>query len=273
MILSLNFCPMVYRFTPELAISLYGICLAIGIGLFNYFVEQKLKINLPKITDQQLSKIYMLVFLGSLLGARFLWVINEICQGSSVDLYEFLALWQGGFSILGALLGSIIFLIPYLKYNKIEVKKFLAIVLIYLPLAQAIGRLGCLLVGCCHGANYEGLFSIVYTNNESLAPNFISLHPTQLYSSLFYGLLFLVLLLIQTRKNDDLIIRTYFLSAALERFIIDFMRGDRQIVKNLFGGFFSSHQLIAMLIISFMIILIMCDIIQQKKIFNRARSR
>jgi phosphatidylglycerol:prolipoprotein diacylglycerol transferase len=184
-----------------------------------------------------------------------------------------LALWQGGFSILGALLGSIIFLIPYLKYNKIEVKKFLAIVLIYLPLAQAIGRLGCLLVGCCHGANYEGLFSIVYTNNESLAPSFVSLHPTQLYSSLFYGLLFLVLWLAQRRKNDDLIIRTYFLSAALERFIMDFMRGDRQIVKNLFGVFFSSHQLIAMLIISFVLILIMNDYFKQNKFFISTRLR
>jgi prolipoprotein diacylglyceryltransferase len=98
------------------------------------------------------------------------------------------------------------------------------------------------------------------------------LHPTQFYSSLFYCLLFIILKGVQKLNNDWLIIKIYFLSAALERFMIDFWRGDRQIIPDVMGGFFSTHQLIAMIIISFMVILIMSDCIQKKN-FNSTRPR
>jgi phosphatidylglycerol:prolipoprotein diacylglycerol transferase len=271
MILTFNLDPALYRFTPQLAISVYGICLALGIGLFIYYAELNLKKNLPKITDKQLSKIYLLTISGSILGARLLWAINEIWQENMIDFYEFIAVWQGGFSILGALIGSLI-IVPYLQITNISVKKFFATVLIYLPISQAVGRIGCLLVGCCHGANHSGFLSIIYTNPESLAPCFAFLCPTQLYSSMFYFFLFLVLMFLKKLDNDGLIIKIYFLSASLERFLLDFWRGDRQIIPEIYGGQFSSHQLIAMLIISFMVILIVSDGIQ-KKIIHRARSK
>jgi phosphatidylglycerol:prolipoprotein diacylglycerol transferase len=273
MILTFNLDPALYRLTPQLAISFYGICLALGIGLFNYYAELDLKKNLTAITDQQLSKIHLLAVLGAILGARLLWAINEIWQKNTINLYEFIAVWRGGFSILGALIGSLI-IIPYLQLANISIKRFLASVLIYLPIAQALGRIGCLFVGCCHGgvAMSDCFLSIIYTHPDSLAPCFVSLYPTQLYSSLFYIFLFLVLLFFKRLNNDGMIIKIYFLSALTERFLIDFWRGDRQIITNIFGGLFSSNQLIAMLIISFMVILIISDGIQ-KKFINRTRSR
>ena len=271
MILTINLDPALYKLTPELVISLYGICLALGVGLFNYYAEPTIKKNLPEITDNQLAKIYLLAISGSILGARLLWAINEIWQENMIGLYEFIAVWQGGFSILGALTGSLI-IIPYLQITNISVKKFFATVLIYLPIAQAVGRIGCLLVGCCHGATHTGLLSIIYTNPESLAPCFAFLCPTQLYSSMFYFFLFLALLFVRKLDNDGLIIKIYFLSASLERILLDFWRGDRQIMPEIYGGLFSSHQLIAMLIISFMVILIVSDGIQ-KKFMHRARSK
>jgi phosphatidylglycerol:prolipoprotein diacylglycerol transferase len=271
MILKFNHDPALFRFTNQLAISAYGICLALGIGFFIYYAELNLKKNLPGITDKQLSKIYLLALSGATIGARLLWAINEIWQYNAIDFCEFVAVWQGGFSILGALIGSLI-IIPYLRYINISVKKFFAKVLIYLPIAQAAGRIGCLLVGCCHGAANNGLFAIIYTHPESLAPCFVSLHPTQLYSSMFYVFLFLVLLCLKKLDDDGLIIKTYISSSALERFLVDFWRGDRQIITKIFGGLFSSHQLIAMLIISFMVILIVSDGIQ-KKFMHRAKLK
>ena len=270
MILTINLDPALYKLTPELVISLYGICLALGVGLFNYYAEPTIKKNLPEITDNQLAKIYLLAISGSILGARLLWVINEILQENTIDLYEFIAIWRGGLSILGAIIGSLI-IIPYLRFNNISVKNFFATVLVYAPIAQSIGRIGCLLVGCCHGAACSGIISVVYTNNDSLAPCFVHLYPTQLYSSLFYFFLFLVLLFVKKLNNDALTIKIYFLGTLIERFLIDFWRGDRQIIPKLLGGLFSSHQLIVMSIILFMLILIISNSIQ-KKFINRARQ-
>jgi phosphatidylglycerol:prolipoprotein diacylglycerol transferase len=271
MILNFNFDPALYRLTPEIIISFYGTCLALGVGLFCYYAELNLKKNLPEITDKHLSKIHLLAVTGAILGARLLWATNEIWQKNTVNLYEFIAVWRGGLSILGALIGSLI-IIPYLQVTNISVKKFFASVLIYLPIAQAVGRIGCLLVGCCHGEENLGncFLSIIYTHPDSLAPCFVSLYPTQLYSCMFYIFIFIGLLYVKKFNNHELIIKIYFISTATERFILDFWRGDRQIIPNIFGGLFSSHQLIAMLIISFMVILIISDGIQ-KKLINRAR--
>jgi prolipoprotein diacylglyceryltransferase len=64
---------------------------------------------------------------------------------------------------------------------------------IYAPLIHGIARIGCFLIGCCHGCPTNAAWGITYTDPLSHAPLNIPLHPTQLYSSLFYFALFFLL--------------------------------------------------------------------------------
>lgn len=99
-------------------------------------------------------------------------------------------------------------------------------------LGQAVGRIGCLMAGCCYGKPTELPWGITFTNTLAAAnvgtPLEVSLHPTQLYES-GAALLILGILLFIERRGHGFAGRTfwsYLLLYPMARFIIEFYRGD-----------------------------------------------
>ena len=99
-------------------------------------------------------------------------------------------------------------------------------------LGQAVGRVGCLMAGCCYGRPTELPWGITFTNTLAAAnvgtPLEISLHPTQLYES-GAALLILGFLLFYERRGQSFPGRTfwtYLLLYPTARFFIEFYRGD-----------------------------------------------
>ncbi len=89
---------------------------------------------------------------------------------------EVIMLQQGGLSWFGGLILSATYSVIYLKKKKIPAYKMLDLIAPFLALAHAIGRLGCLLNGCCFGK--ESLYGIYFAAHHAV------LIPTQIYSSL-----------------------------------------------------------------------------------------
>ena len=103
-----------------------------------------------------------------------------------------------------------------------------------IALGHVIGRLGCLLAGCCYGRPTSVPWAITFTSPEAAAnvgtPLGIPLHPTQLYDA-GAELLILVLLLATERRGRPFAGRTfwlYMLLYAISRFVIEFYRGDER---------------------------------------------
>jgi phosphatidylglycerol:prolipoprotein diacylglycerol transferase len=103
-----------------------------------------------------------------------------------------------------------------------------------IALGHVIGRLGCLLAGCCYGKPTTVPWGITFTSPDAAAnvgtPLGIPLHPTQLYDA-GAELLILVLLLLTERRGRPFAGRTfwlYMLLYAISRFIIEFYRGDER---------------------------------------------
>jgi phosphatidylglycerol:prolipoprotein diacylglycerol transferase len=204
------------------------------------------------------------IFAG-VIGGRLLVVISE--PFLYPYWYDWFALWQGGFSILGTIIGVMISLPIYLKKINVPILPFSDLVAIYAPLCQSIARLGCFIAGCCHGIATNSIFAIVYTNPQTLAPYNIAIHPTQLYSSALLFGIFIFMYFIGQRicqKTGELF--TMYLSlACLERFFIDFLRDDRIMITN----YFSFHQIVALCIIIFLIIFhYYLSVIHHKKIIR-----
>ena len=123
--------------------------------------------------------------------------------------------WQGGL-ISGAAAAWI-----FIKKNHLPLLKFLDLASPYAALGQSIGRIGCLLNGCCYGRPAAwGLFFPAYEAR---------LHPTQIYETI--GLLFVFLILRRAQKvnpHPGRIFVLYLYLAALERFIVEFFRADHE---------------------------------------------
>jgi phosphatidylglycerol:prolipoprotein diacylglycerol transferase len=156
--------------------------------------------------------------------------------------------WDGGFSILGSIMG-ILFCMPiYLKIKKIPVLPYFDLIALFAPLLQAISRLGCLCAGCCHGIPCTKTWCITYTDSLSLAPLGISLHPTQLYSSLALFSIFLLLYFYVQKhvQRTGLVLCWYLILVGAERFIVDFWRADREFFPFDTNQLLSSHQYISL---------------------------
>jgi protein-S-isoprenylcysteine O-methyltransferase Ste14 len=102
------------------------------------------------------------------------------------------------------------------------------------PWTQAIGRLRCLVQGCCHGRSYDGILAIKYINEHSRVAKIsglknISVHNTQLYS---LGLNFIIgcflFRLWHGEASPTVIIGGYFILTGCGRFIEEGYRGEVQ---------------------------------------------
>src|SRR5205807_386296 len=96
--------------------------------------------------------------------------------------------WQSGRSITGALLFGFLFAElakPMIGYELPPNDRFAAL----LPFTIGIGRIGCLLAGCCGGLPYDGWCAIA-------GPDGTPRYPTQLLEMLFQfttGICFVVM--------------------------------------------------------------------------------
>ena len=146
----------------------------------------------------------------------------------------------------------------YLWIKRIPVLAGLDIAGRYSPLFQAIGRLGCLSVGCCYGFAHNHWTSIVYTGHSAGAPLGVPLCPTQLYSSIsLFGIFILIYLLKQKLTiGTGSTFLLYLALASIERYSNDFFRTSH--TNSLIAYNHTIYQIIALVtaVISFILLVV-----------------
>ncbi len=220
--------PILLHIYGPLAIHSFGTMIVLGLMVTLYLLHRDKPLN-KLISHQQLGTIFQLSFFAGIIGGRVWFVItNPSMINHWTDSFT---VWSGGLSILGAVIGIISTLTIYLYHSKLPGLKILDRIALYTPLLQSISRLGCFFAGCCFGKITHLPWGIIYTNCDSLAPLHITLHPTQIYSSIFLLCSFFILLCFNRysqRKKAGQILALYIIMISLERFFIDFLRGDQE---------------------------------------------
>ena len=115
-------------------------------------------------------------------------------------------------------------------------------------IGQGIGRIGCFMAGCCYGKPIDLTWGVVFTHPHCLAPTNISLHPTQIYSSLSGFVIFVVLVLLHSRKKfEGQVVLWFLILHSTARLGIERFRGDyRGMIP---GTEMTTTQLVATLIL------------------------
>ncbi len=137
-----------------------------------------------------------------------------------------------GLTIYGAVLGATLGLWLYSRWSKFQFGVLADIIAPATILGQAIGRIGCILNGCCYGIVTGLPWSISYTNTNSYGyqasstlPEGIGLHPSVAYEFIWDLIVFGVLLKIGKRfKPDGVLFAIYLAAYAFGRLFIDFTR-------------------------------------------------
>ena len=201
-----------------------GIVVAICFGVF-YFSK------FYDIKKEDIFYASMFAMIGIGIGAKLLYIITiiqDLIRNFNVLDWKTLIprLLQGGFVFYGGLIGGVLGLYVYSKSFKISFKKLCMILIPVVPIFHSIGRIGCLLAGCCYGREYSGFGSITFYNTN-LAPIGVPLFPMQIVESICNLMIFLIILLTYKRfKGTYKTIALYSVLYSVVRFILEFYRGD-----------------------------------------------
>jgi phosphatidylglycerol:prolipoprotein diacylglycerol transferase len=125
------------------------------------------------------------VFVGGIAGARLFYVIEYWEQFQAPTLWATIGaianVTQGGLVVYGSLIGGAATGLWYLRRHKLPILAMADLVTPGMMLGLALGRIGCLLNGCCHGGICEdGMFGIQFPPGS---PPYV--HQSQL--GLFHG--------------------------------------------------------------------------------------
>lgn len=185
----------------------------------------------------------------ALLGAKILLVLVELPRYLA-NPGEILGTVRAGGVFLGGFLAAVVAAVVLLRRYKLPALPTFDVVVPSLALGQAIGRIGCLMAGCCWGSSCSLPWAITYTSPiaaENLGtPLHVPLHPFPVYSSLFnFGLYLALAALYKSRPTPGRVFATYLMAYGVGRFALEWTRGDaaRGFVL---GGALSTSQLISL---------------------------
>jgi len=145
-----------------------------------------------------------------------------------------LKITSGGLTVYGGLMLAVAVFVPYLAYLRyrhgVNPLKLLDIIAPSLALGLAFGRMGCLLNGCCWGAECHLPWAITwpegtlpYTEGHIRWP----VHPAQVYGIINGLLLFLALHLgYRRKKRHGVVLGAFFGLYAVSRFLLECVRSD-----------------------------------------------
>ena len=177
---------------------------------------------------------YMILYagIGCLIGAKLLYIIVCVDDYWLEDKsfkenmrYWTLILMSGGLVFYGGLIGAFFGALRYCVHFKVDFGESIGIVIPTVPLFHAFGRLGCFMAGCCHGIEYDGIFSVTF-EKAMAAPNGVPLLPIQLFEAAGNLILAAVLTVLFLRGTRISLGGLYLVCYAVMRFTLEFFRGD-----------------------------------------------
>lgn len=155
------------------------------------------------------------------VGARLLFVLLEWPQYRSHPA-SILKVWEGGLSFHGGLIGGMVALLGYCLIKRLSILQVADLFAPSVMIAYAIGRVGCLLNGCCYGAPTNMPWGIKFHDDNIITP---PSHPTQIYATLLSLVFFAVLVRLEKRRAYyGQVACWYILLASIERFLMEIWR-------------------------------------------------
>lgn len=217
--------PILLKF-GSFGLHTYGAFVAAGfLAGYGWMVHSGKTRNISQDTVLDLAWVLLL---SGLIGARALYVAFNWDYYLQSPL-EILKLWEGGLVFYGGLILASAAGVFWTRQKKLSIALIADLVAPGLALGHAFGRLGCFAAGCCYGRPCDLSWAATFNHPESLAPQGIALHPSQIYEAGLNFLLFFILNYAANRKNalgTGRVAALYVLFYSLARFSVEFTRGD-----------------------------------------------
>jgi len=231
-------------------VSSYGALGALGFTLAVIIsVRQARRSGIPAA---RIIDLGFWILVAGLIGGRIVFAITnaedfvDVCRDAPGlgACTKVLQVWQGGLAWYGSLIGAVLFMVWWLKRQKLAVLPVMDVIAPGAALGHALGRIGCFAAGCCYGrvaepgtpgaltarfgrgslALLEGRQAGWATLWEDLTPR---LYAVQLGEAALELCMGVVLLLVLPRKRfHGQVVATWLMGYALGRAVLEHFRGD-----------------------------------------------
>jgi len=231
--------PVLFHIGP-FALHTYGVFVAVA-----FLSAMGLALREARRVGEDPDKLLDLCFyilIAAIVGSRILYVVID-WPTFREDPVEIIRIWRGGLVFYGGFIAALLTALWYIRRKGLSPWKTADILAPPIAFGQFVGRIGCVFAGCCYGQPCDLPWAVIFTDPESLAPRGVSLHPTQVYSSLNGLIIFVLLMGLRRRKRfEGQVFWSYVLLYGITRSIVEFFRGDDRGV--LVAGIFSTSQFI-----------------------------
>jgi phosphatidylglycerol---prolipoprotein diacylglyceryl transferase len=218
--MTVNINPILIELGP-FRLSWYGLMYVFGFAASYLLVRYQMKRKDFGISKLEVENLYFYLILGLVIGARLGYVLFYDLKMYLADPFEIVAIWHGGMSFHGGLIGVVIVGIVFCWKNKKSFWKVSDLIIVTAPIGLGFGRIGNFINGELYGRVTQLPWGLIFPKGGPLPR-----HPSQLYESgLEGGLLFLILWFLKDRRLPDgslLALFLFFYGAF--RFVVEFFR-------------------------------------------------
>lgn len=206
----------------SLQIRWYGMMYVVGFIIGHIICRYLIKQGLFRITKDKMDTLTIFFLVGLFIGARLAYVFIYNWDYYSQFPGDILAIWKGGLSFHGAVVGIFFGLYFFSKRVKIPFLQMLDVAALAGTQGLLWGRIGNFINGELYGRVTTAPWGMIFPDGGGPYPR----HPSQLYEGLMEGLiLVLVLWFVKSRvKIHGLITATFFIGYGFFRFIVEFFR-------------------------------------------------
>jgi phosphatidylglycerol---prolipoprotein diacylglyceryl transferase len=213
-----------------ISIKTFGVMFALGFLACGAVVARRLR-ELGRPVDWA-YEITFAALVGGVVGARVYYLIENFEQvkghlGSSVFSGSGLV-WYGG--AIGGALGVVL----WMRWRGVLELTMFDMCATALALGYAIGRIGCQVSGDGdYGIASSLPWAMGYPHGTVPTPPGVTVHPTPIYETVAMCFLAYMLWSLRDRVRPGVVFALYLLFSGLERFLVEFIRRNNEVLAGL----------------------------------------
>ncbi len=240
-----NINPVLLELGP-LQIRYYGLFYALGFVIAYFLIYHLAKRKQISLSKDDVSDYLVYAIVGDIVGARLVYVIFYNPLFYLQNPLEIFAVWHGGLSFHGGLLGVVLAAYFFGKKKKIDFYDLADLTVVPVALALAIGRIGNFINGELYGRIADSSWCADYSGSEFISnPPSGCRHPSQIYESMKNFFIFAVLWAIKDKKlPKGFMFWTFVALYGLLRTVMEFFRQPDEQLGYIFH-YFTMGQLLS----------------------------
>lgn len=227
-----QFDPVIFHVGP-LAVRWYGLMYLLGFGAAYLLIRHLARLRQLQLGKETLSDLLFYGVLGVILGGRLGYVLFYNPRWFLAHPLEIPAIWQGGMSFHGGLLGVVVATTWFCHRQGLPKLLMGDVLTAAATVGLGLGRIGNFINAELWGRVTDLPWGVVFPGGGPLPR-----HPSQLYEAVLEGPVLLAILYLMHRRKvtEGCVFFSFFLGYGAFRFLVEFVRQPDAHLGFLWGG-------------------------------------